>query len=139
MSALADLKVPLVNAGGQNKYGGLLLGRSGRVVTSRVTMALPLYLGYRGMMAHRVRRGWLLTWDDGSSHVSIRFWCGNDGSTSKGRLLAVPPEDVPICGTCEGRAVGAGWPSIAFLQQRYALLYAARTDQAPAAATEASA
>ena len=138
MSALADLKVPLVESGGTNKYGNNLLGRSGRVVTTRVTMALPLFLGHYGIMAHRVRRAWLLTWDSGGSVVGVRYWCGNDGSTGRGRLLAVPPEGVPICGTCEGRAVGAGWPSIAFLQQRYALLYAARTDAAPPAASEAA-
>lgn len=97
-----------------------------------ITSALPVYLSRYAKMAHRVRSGALHF--DGKrtngvqmAHVSVSMWCGQSGSIgNKGQLMAVPPEGVPLCGTCEGRAVGAGYPSIAFLIQKHALLFSPR-------------
>ena len=47
------------------------------------------------------------------SHTSFSAWCGQTGFHSKGRhgslrLTDNPPDDLPLCATCEGRAIGAG-------------------------------
>jgi hypothetical protein len=58
---------------------------------------------------HRVRSGRMFFWDGRYSHSAITAWCGQGLTTSNGlRLTDDPPEDLPICGTCEGRARGAG-------------------------------
>lgn len=134
MSAPVDLKIPLVL-----RHPPRSLGRFNTGSVSLVKRSLPLFLSSRSNRyeprAHRVRRAALYAWDDGRSTINVDFWCGGSGGTRLGRLLAVPPDGVAICGTCEGRAVGAGWPGIAILQQRYELAYSPREGRAPAAAS----
>ncbi len=54
---------------------------------------------------HRPRSG--RRWPDG--RVTFDLWCGNMIGTS-GIVTGYAPEG-PLCATCEGRAVGAGWPT----------------------------
>jgi len=102
-----------------------------------VTRSLPFFVSSRGSMTHRVRSAQLhirthsydyahwpatVPLDEWHTHVSMQMWCGQGGflyRKSKGGFLFVdPPDNRPLCGTCEGRAVGAGEPSAAFLVQR---------------------
>lgn len=83
---------------------------------SVVTEALPLYrsLSSRGGYVHRIRSG--LVHYPGVfkvGHLSYTMWCGQSGSSSKGRLSDHAERWEVVCATCEGRAVGAGLPSIA--------------------------
>lgn len=100
---------------------------------------LPIYVSRMGRYAHRVRSGefrierWRRTEE---SRITLDLWCGQTGRLTNGAsryagdLHAVPPKGFPLCGTCEGRAVGAGYPAIAFLLQRYELMYAPREGRA---------
>lgn len=107
--------------------------------------SLPIYVSRFGTRAHRVRSGAVHRnhgkgWDSpNDGYVTVQLWCGQSGGQigRKGSLYALPPEGYPLCGTCEGRAVGAGYPGIAILQTRYALIYSPRDGRAPMpAATE---
>lgn len=103
---------------------------------SAITKALPVYQSLRGRMAHRVRFANLYfdnpRPDYSKARVCLQMWCGQGGRLNKfGRLLAAPTDGWPLCGTCEGRAVGAGYPGIAILQTRYELLYSPREGRAP--------
>ena len=44
------------------------------------------------------------------SHMSVETWCGQATNLEKNRgiLMNNPLDDWPVCGTCEGRAIGAG-------------------------------
>ena len=57
---------------------------------------------------HRPRSG--MQWPNG--RISLSLWCGPSLSDSADRdqLLTADevPADQPVCGTCEGRAIGAG-------------------------------
>jgi len=75
-------------------------------------LTAPRYMRTKGMSRwHRPRSG--------IRHVqqgyeSWTFWCGQRANSRRNPLGAaeLPPGD-PVCGTCEGRAVGAGqdeWP-----------------------------
>ena len=59
---------------------------------------------------HRVRSG--VRYAD-RDHATFHLWCGQMLFEHRVPAAAdLPPEDgVPFCGTCEGRAVGAGHPS----------------------------
>jgi hypothetical protein len=112
---------------------------------SDITRALPVYYTLRGKMAHRVRHAQVYfdrpLPDNSKARVCIQLWCGQNGNLNKwGRLVPVPPDGWPLCGTCEGRAVGAGYPGVAILETRYELLYSPREGRAvaPAAAAEAA-
>lgn len=57
---------------------------------------------------HRVRYGWRRP--DGRE--TFGYWCGQHGPTT--RAAARPADWRPglsLCGTCEGRAIGAGYPT----------------------------
>lgn len=41
--------------------------------------------------------------------IAYWLWCGN--SIHDGIGLYFPQQGRPVCGTCEGRAIGAGWPT----------------------------
>lgn len=83
----------------------------------------PLLLRTRGMGRwHRPRSG--STWHrDGEDLTAYSLWCGQSVSshrkTSNGGAPGfitrseLPDDGVPLCGTCEGRAVGAGHAGIA--------------------------
>lgn len=133
MSEPVDLKIPL-----QRDHRGQRFWSSWMSRPTDVTRALPIYRSLRATMCHRVRSGHVH--EDHSKpnepnrrRVSFALWCGMQGRIDRwGQLFAVPPDGYPLCGTCEGRAVGAGYPGIAILQQRYALLYSPREGRAPA-------
>lgn len=95
--------------------------------------ALPFYLSRWGKMTHRVRSGYFHLHEGNltatTGHVSFALWCGQGGALGKGELTAEPHDRFPICGTCEGRAVGAGYESAAFLIQKRALLFTPRERQ----------
>lgn len=95
-----------------------------------IRRALPFYLSRWGKMTHRVRSGFFHlhegTLKPTAGHVSFMLWCGQGGALGKGELSAEPFSSIPICGTCEGRAVGAGYESAAFLVQKHALLFTPR-------------
>lgn len=116
--------------------------------SSVVTRALPFYRSTfsGGRYVHRIRSANMLehyeTVDCGSRRVSstpatrslsLRLWCGQSGHVrlatldpcsvwarggTSGELLAEPPAGAPVCATCEGRAVGAGFPSRIVLTTR---------------------
>ena len=93
----------------------------------------PRYIRTRGMGRwHRVRSGVRypaqpeVQWGEGLGYAmpprpardAWQAWCGQSvsGTTMQGKPYALtrdrPPVDgLPVCGTCEGRAVGAGYSS----------------------------
>ncbi|MGK5533332.1 hypothetical protein [Streptomyces sp. URMC 129] len=68
----------------------------------------PAFVRTRGMSRwHRPRSG--VRYPDGRTSYTV--WCGQfvGGSTRAGRFLgADTPGGLPVCATCDGRAVGAG-------------------------------
>lgn len=142
MSAPVSLKIPLQAPRGIPRHCWPMAMESW---PRPISKALPVYYSLRGTMAHRVRYGHVYApkaghWPRGSRLV-FTLWCGQHGTIGNpwGRLVALPPDSHPMCGTCEGRAVGAGYPGIAILTLRYELLYSPREGRAPAALSEASA
>lgn len=72
----------------------------------------PRYMRSAGMGRwHRPRSG---THHGLGGHVTYSMWCGQHVSDAKGYISAdAAPEGEPVCGTCEGRSIGAGqdsWP-----------------------------
>jgi hypothetical protein len=56
---------------------------------------------------HRVRSGCGYP-----THVSLHMWCGQAMNPhDRGTSDVVPADGLPLCGTCEGRAAGAGHTS----------------------------
>jgi hypothetical protein len=98
---------------------------------------LPLFQSDRGTYVHRVRSaaahpsGGRAAWY--VNHISVTYWGGNGGflrgpqnTRNGGRLLAdLPTDGSPVCATCEGRAVGAGFPSLALIV-RHSVKFAPR-------------
>lgn len=80
--------------------------RSNRFVEA--TSALPFAYSRNSTYCHRVRS--VRVYGDGSLHV--RAWCGQHLSIgvrkTNGRMGTDVPEDRTLCGTCHGRAIGAG-------------------------------
>lgn len=75
-----------------------------------VSKALPFVESLQGEYTHRVRHVTLHTLL-GKSHLAVSCWCGLTiciSASRKGRLVAEPGEGRPMCGTCEGRVIGAG-------------------------------
>ncbi|WP_372730057.1 hypothetical protein [Nocardioides sp.] len=70
---------------------------------------------------HRIRSGVQYEHLD---HPSYSAWCGQSVSP-KGRDTTVdlPVDGIPLCGTCEGRAAGAGHPTPLDLPADVALLF----------------
>lgn len=62
---------------------------------------------------HRPRHG--VTWPGQGHRISWQPWCGSALSTTNGVEYAheVPDDGRRVCGTCEGRAQGAGHPPVA--------------------------
>lgn len=143
MSDITDLKIRLPNEPRVPRHCWPLLYGASR--PTPISKALPIYYSRRGVMAHRVRSGQMYTHTrkdrPGQTRFVFKLWCLQTGVTGNGlgRLAAVPPEGYPLCGTCEGRAVGAGYPGVAILMTRYELLYSPREGRAPQQAAEASA
>lgn len=87
--------------------------RHSRAYYSDIVRCLPFFLSRMASRAHRVRSG--LHFDSGRlTHASYSLWCGQTGLIDdwpkhRGNALhADPPARVPVCATCEGRAIGAG-------------------------------
>lgn len=74
----------------------------------QLTASLPFFWSRSGTRVHRVRSAKMHFWAGEYKHTSFKMWCGQDGLTKNGRLTADPPDDLPYCATCEGRAIGAG-------------------------------
>ena len=73
--------------------------------------SLPFYWSRAATRAHRVRSATMHYHNGVYSHTSFSAWCGQTGFSSKGKHLRLcdnPPDDLPVCATCEGRAIGAG-------------------------------
>ncbi len=78
--------------------------------------------------------GWPTTPRPAFTHYHL--WCGQSASTGRSPrqgaapgLLTInrlPTDGAPVCGTCEGRAVGAGHPAAAIAGQTRALLFEPR-------------
>jgi hypothetical protein len=73
-----------------------------------ITAALRYVRGPGNSRWHRPRSGY----QHPNGRVCVNFWCGPYGSDGPGidRLLYVDevPAGEPVCGTCVGRALGAG-------------------------------
>jgi hypothetical protein len=70
-------------------------------------VALPFCWGRSGTYVHRVRyttRYYGLRHHN-PDHPVASTWCGSSGD---GLVAAEPPDDRLMCGTCHGRAIGAG-------------------------------
>lgn len=72
--------------------------------------SLPFYTPKLGSRAHRVRSAQLHRPTTRPHYVTVKLWCGQGGYLTDGRgmLTDEPLEGWPVCGTCEGRAVGSG-------------------------------
>ena len=96
------LEPPLTNSG---------VWHGGGVRAKEALAVGPRYMrGAAQSRWHRVRSG--VRWSDDT--VSWTLWCGQVVSRGSNRLTADRmADDLPVCGTCEGRACGAGqddWP-----------------------------
>lgn len=99
------LEAPLTRAGGYGSWGT-------RHGPDMPLTAAPRYMRTAGMSRwHRPRSGYVSGFHGGRC---IRFWCGPGLVWRDGVLTAgAAAEGELVCGTCEGRAAGAGqdiWP-----------------------------
>ncbi|HMM95370.1 hypothetical protein [Phycicoccus sp.] len=105
--------VPLLPLGQSPFYGGF---GAGRVTHDDVLTTGPRYVRSRQATRwHRLRaaaRHDALIDDDGKvlrhEYVAWHHWCGTTTFSSRGLGVDDLPQKEPICGTCEGRAIGAG-------------------------------
>ena len=75
--------------------------------------ALPFFFSPFASRVHRIRSGIVHFWAGEWTHTSFRLWCGQGGFLDEkkhkhSRVTNDPPNGYPVCGTCEGRARGAG-------------------------------
>jgi hypothetical protein len=75
-----------------------------------VQRSLPFVWSRLGVMSHRVRYVTLYKRDGATYSVHVTAWCGQGVGTaaSPSKLSDAPHPDRPVCGTCHGRAIGAG-------------------------------
>lgn len=77
-----------------------------------ISACAPFYWSRRATRIHRIRWASIHYIDGEYSHTSIHTWCDQVGHVGYreawGRITDDPPEDLPYCATCEGRAIGAG-------------------------------
>lgn len=67
----------------------------------------PAFVRSRGGSRwHRVRSAVRHLIDGEPSHTSYLAWCGQNLSSSHCRAVDEPDDGAPVCGTCEGRALG---------------------------------
>lgn len=81
---------------------------------------VPFFTSAFGTRTHRIRWVCVHYWNGEFSHTSVGLWCGQQGfaehtkSTNArmvkraGSMADVAPFHLPVCATCEGRAIGAG-------------------------------
>ena len=67
--------------------------------------SVPFIWSRAGTMTHRVRWVRIITADN---RWSADAWCGQMLRSGLATLAAEPHPDRPVCGTCHGRAIGAG-------------------------------
>lgn len=110
---LVRLEPPYSRGGGHIDRHTLPLSRGPRLVRTR-TMS----------RWHRPRSGTFHGRPHtGSPFTTLTLWCGQSVARLADALAATAvPADEPLCGTCEGRAIGAGHPPIA-VDLRSALLF----------------
>lgn len=71
---------------------------------------------------HRVRSG--IQHNGPLHHVSLHMWCGQSLSAGdRATADGLPVDGMPLCGTCEGRAAGAGHTTPLDLPEDTALLF----------------
>ena len=80
----------------------------------------PFVENERGLLIHRPRYVNVYSCR-GKAHISVKYYCGNCVSNSRGGLtfLGEPPPDALLCAFCEARAVMAGLPTATSLAGRH--------------------
>jgi hypothetical protein len=83
--------------------------RYGEVLTHEAVREGPSHIRTRNATRwHRIRSSYRRLEDDPSITQRWSFWCGQATGTYRSPILTdTPPAGEPLCGTCEGRAVGA--------------------------------
>lgn len=92
-------------------------------IPSIVTKSLPYVRAGRGRYVHRVRSGHLHQhtsdkWPRRRVYLAFRLWCGMSAFGYSSEFFENPPPGSKVCATCEGKAVGAGFPSAVILALR---------------------
>jgi hypothetical protein len=59
-----------------------------------------------GSRWHRVRSAVQHRVGDAAAHISYHAWCGQSLYSTHCRAVDEPDDGAPVCGTCEGRALG---------------------------------
>lgn len=90
-----------------------------------LSKSLPFVRTRAATRLHRVREATMYFHDGVYSHTAFRCWCDQTCLTSNGARLFDVVEDLPICATCEGRAIGAGQCGAAEINGR-AVIYTPR-------------
>lgn len=84
-----------------------------------IIRSLPFFFSPMMSRVHRVRAARARFDGKGIESICVHLWCGQNNfiySTPKAsekyrkrnRLVEFPPQGEAVCGTCEGRAIGAG-------------------------------
>lgn len=126
MTKLVRLEPPYSRSGG---------GRRGILPITRG----PRLARTRGMGRwHRPRSGIQFTADAAlGARVCFTFWCGQAAQGGDVLTAADVPDGEPLCGTCEGRAIGAGHPPVG-VELRVALLFEPASSKPPPPACPAT-
>ncbi len=97
----------------------------GRYRAGVITWSPPFIYSRAGRMVHRPRKGTMHIFGD-KTHYSFTCWCGMSLQKERAALVDLPPDGMPICATCEGRAIGAGQLGSERLINGRTVLYSAR-------------
>jgi hypothetical protein len=86
-----------------------------------LTRSLPFFFSPQMSSVHRPRWATLRFRGGAYRSISVSLWCGQinfiliaekettrRSYRAKNRFVESPPLGYPVCGTCEGRAIGAG-------------------------------
>lgn len=114
-STLVRLEPPYSRSGlPEHTRGQLPLLRGPRLVRTRT---MSRWHRPRSGVAHPSGRA------RSAPYVTYTLWCGQFLNRSSGVVLAAElPDNEPLCGPCEGKAIGAGHPPIAVALEK-ALLF----------------
>lgn len=87
----------------------------------------PLIRSRNGSRWHRVRDGRVLRdLITDQTYIVYGLWCGGSRFASKAIVSDVIPDSEDLCGPCEGKAVGAGHPSLVGLPPDAPLIFSPR-------------
>lgn len=103
---ITEMKVTLQK---ENKWRSMW--RAPESSTIEIKSSLPYFHSPAASRSHRVRSGRYHLWEGKITHAAFTLWCGQTGyiaQDKRGRLSSEPVDWLPVCGTCEGRAIGAG-------------------------------